>query len=78
MIENIVINRNLRPRRCLELEGDSEVGENRIRCRFANCGKEAVGKGVYKRTDKEFPLCKKHLILAFNSPLDWRVLDGLP
>ena len=77
-IEKIVIERNLRERRNLELEEDVETGESRIKCGFADCDKEASGKGFYKRNGKEFPLCKNHLKLVINSPLDWRILDGLP
>jgi hypothetical protein len=76
-IKKIVIHRNLRARRNLELESNSETSESWTKCCFIDCDKKAVGNGVYKRTGEESPLCKKHLNLASNS-LDWRVLDKLP
>lgn len=69
-IGKIVIERNLRPRRKLEVEGEGAV------CGFNFCNKVAVSSGVYIAREKEFLLCEKHLLDAKNNSKQWKILDG--
>ena len=66
-IGKIVIERNLRPRRKMEIEGDSGF------CGFEGCRKGAVGSGVYLPRDEPYQMCVEHLEVAKDNPKDWKV-----
>lgn len=53
-IEKIVIERNLRPRRKLEIRDDP----NDLACHY--CGSSAVGNFRYLKTNRVYPLCDFH------------------
>jgi len=56
-IEKVVIERNLRPRRKLEVVDDVDEGEG-VKCCF--CGRSAVGFYQYLSTGEVVPLCEFH------------------
>ena len=54
-IEKIVIERNLRPRRNLEL---AQAEQEKAKCHY--CSRLPVGEFVYLKTGEKFPLCRFH------------------
>jgi hypothetical protein len=62
VIDRINIERNLRPRRKLDVD----------MCGFRECKEPAVASGVW-RNSKSFRLCEKHLQQAKADPKNWRV-----
>lgn len=76
-IDKIVIERNLRSRRKLELKGDNDQI-----CGFKGCNKKAVARGVYHHSAglkecEEFLLCDKHLLEAEKQNSAWSDLQEL-
>jgi hypothetical protein len=72
-IDNIVIERRLRERRKLEVE--TEVTERTfVHCSIGDCRNEAISKGIWKQTNQEYLLCKKHLEAAKLTPQSWRLI----
>jgi hypothetical protein len=69
-IEKIVIERNLRERRKLEVEGSEGL------CGVAGCREDAVGRGVWLAKGVEYDLCRVHFLEAKCNPKLWRVLHG--
>ena len=61
-IENLNVERNLRPRRKLVVDV----------CGFKGCKEPAVAVGLW-RNKKQVLLCKKHLCEAKNDPKNWKV-----
>jgi len=61
-IENLNVERNLRPRRKLVVNV----------CGFKDCKEPAVAVGMWQNK-KEFLLCKRHLREAKKDPKNWRV-----
>ncbi len=71
-IDNIVIERNIRERRKLEVE--TEIIETMlVRCSMKGCKNEAIGKGIWKQKNQEYLLCYMHLEAAKSSPKMWVV-----
>lgn len=73
-IENIVIERNLRERRKLELKDDTIGNKNTI-CTVEGCKAEATGTAIWLDREEQHNLCKAHLAEAKNNPKLWRVLN---
>lgn len=74
-IEKIVIERNLRSRRRLEIRGDGDGGDGGGKCYADLCGKLAVGKAEYLPTGDIYGCCRLHLENAkVNSK--WRVVEN--
>ena len=72
-IDKIVIERNFRERRKLEVE--REFTERIVLgCGFSNCKNEAVGKAIWLKQNQEYPLCLKHLDLAKKNKTSWAVI----
>jgi hypothetical protein len=75
-IGQIVIERNLRPRRNLEIaesvEGSPEVESERLVCSYLKCKKKAVEKAVLKGNNREYDLCPPHFAEAQSNPHLWR------
>jgi hypothetical protein len=71
-IDNIVIERNIRERRKLEIE--TEVTERVfVSCTVGNgnCKNEAIAKGIWKQNKREYSLCKNHYERAKSNPENW-------
>lgn len=65
-----------RPRRLIRnVESEILTAGGLLTCEIGNgkCLNEAVGKGVYLRTGKEYRLCKVHLESFSDNPRDWKV-----
>jgi hypothetical protein len=73
-IEKIVIERNLRERRCLEIETD-ETERVLVSCDVARCRNAAVGKAVWIQKDKEYAVCSRHLAEARSNPKLWKEIQ---
>jgi len=67
-IEKIVIERNLRPRRRLELSDDPDD----LACHY--CGSSAVGNFRYLKTGQVYPLCGFHAKVNLDSKA-WEVVN---
>ena len=80
-IEKIVIERNLRPRRNLEVAEDVVVERTVAvapvpKCGFYGCGKSpVVGRFRYVKTGKEMDVCEFHVKLLKDHP-KWRCVNG--
>jgi len=61
------VERNLRPRRRLVVDGPDQ-------CTIALCKKIAVGSGVYLLRAEEYKLCVRHLAAAKDNPRQWKVI----
>ena len=75
-IEKIVIERNLRERRKLEIKDNAEPSEVRISCGFRDCRNEAVGKAIWLENKTEFEVCAFHLAEACSNSKLWKVIQG--
>lgn len=73
-IENIVIERKLSERRNLEIDGTVQGGKRRIRCGFARCRNEAVGKAIWLKDNREVKVCSMHLRVACSDRKLWKVV----
>jgi hypothetical protein len=69
-IGKIVIERNLRERRKLEVERADGL------CEFAGCCEVAIGRAVWLSNKREYTLCKLHLRQASADRKNWRVLGS--
>jgi hypothetical protein len=72
-IEKIVIERNFKERRRLEIE--RELDEKVIlSCGVVNCRNEAVAKAVWLSRNEEYWLCSEHLRTAKLNPRLWKLI----
>jgi len=69
-IEKIVIERNLRPRRKLEVEG--ELG----RCYITGCDRPAVAKVTYIKTGRSYAVCSLDLERHHRQPDKWKIEEA--
>jgi hypothetical protein len=74
-IEKIVIERNLRERRNLELEKAEEGYVHRKTCGFANCRNETVGKAIWLKENEEHDVCAWHLAEICSKDKSWKVIQ---
>lgn len=73
-VGTIVIERNLRERRKLEVE--HEVTEKvLIGCGFVGCKNQAVGKAIWLKCNQEYWLCSAHLRSAKMNPRLWKLIQ---
>ena len=72
-IDKIIIERNIRERRKLEVE--TEVTERMfVHCGIRDCKNEAIAKGIWKKKNQEYLLCQKHLDAARSTPKLWSLI----
>ena len=65
-----------RPRRNMRnVEPEILTAEGALTCQIGDCRREAVARGVYLETGKEYRLCKFHLEEFLNNPKAWKVLN---
>jgi hypothetical protein len=65
-----------RPRRLIRnVEPETLTSSGLLTCQIGNgtCLNQAIGKGVYLKTGKEYRLCKVHLESFVGNPRDWKV-----
>jgi hypothetical protein len=71
-IGEIKIERNLRERRKIVGETETETKQDAVRCGFKGCRDKAASKGCYIPKNRVVPLCAKHLDLTVGKSDDWR------
>lgn len=74
-IGKIIIERNLRPRRNLEADGDVSDAVT-VGCTVRGCTNSVVATAVYLPRNEEYRLCKGHLAEARQNPRLWRLDQG--
>lgn len=73
-IDKIVIERNFRERRKLEVE--QEVTERvAVGCGYIGCRNQAVAKAIWRDRNQEYWLCLEHLSVAKANPHSWRLIQ---
>ena len=72
-IDNIIIERNIRERRKLEVE--TEITERMFtHCGIRGCKNEAIAKGIWKEKNQEYLLCRKHVDSFRSTPKAWNII----
>jgi hypothetical protein len=73
-IDKIVIERNIRERRKLEVE--REITEKPVLgCGVADCKKPAVSKAIWLNRNQEYWLCQEHSQMAKSNPRLWKLVQ---
>lgn len=74
-IGTIKIERNLRERRKLTIETETEESVTFQKCGYRGCNNEAVGKGLFVQSNTEFLLCADHLNGAKHNRKNWANIE---